>query len=59
MGDTAASETLTSVGGYNFSCPVFNTKPIFLQLTYTFSERLDASCSKAMDNTTIVRISKM
>ena len=26
VGDTAASETLTSVGGYNFSCcPVFNT----------------------------------
>ena len=28
-------------------CNVLSTKPLFLQLTHKFSERLDASCSKA------------
>ena len=58
------SETLTSVGGYNFSCcPVFSTVRDSVQcteraslfsynqlheLTYQFSEQLDASCSKTM-----------
>ena len=43
VGNTAASETLILVGGYNFSCHVFNTIrdsmqcwPLLLQLTYKF-----------------------
>ena len=33
VGDTAASERLISVGGYNFSCPVFNTVRDSVQCT--------------------------
>ena len=33
VGDTAASEALISVGGYNFSYPVFNTNCDSVQCT--------------------------
>ena len=58
MGDTAASETLISVGGYNFlvplltqseiPCNVISVLAFFLTTNIQISEWLDTSCYKAM-----------